>query len=190
MPNSNSRGRIYDLHIHLDTHSPVRFSPSDYYVALLELGIAAAGFVMHDAVPAYEPLEGIAAYFGIECTIPRTGARRRKADYSLAHAASGHDLADLVGDMVRERIDILAHPFAQGTLCSDWGYLLDMMSEHTIAIEYNASYGGPAWIYERADANGVQITFGSDAHAPDQLSIDMPPFVTPISELPFAAHRV
>jgi len=159
-------------------------------VTLLELGIATAGFVMHDATPACEPLEGIAAYFGIERTIPRTGARHMKADYSLAHATCGHDLADLVGNMVRERIDILAHPFAPGVLCSDWDYLLDMMSEHTIAIEYNASYGGPAWLYEQAESQGVQITFGSDAHSPDQLSIDIPPFITPLSELPFVARRV
>jgi hypothetical protein len=31
----------------------------------------------------------------------------------------------------------------------------------------------------------VQVTFGSDAHSPGQLSTDIPSFVTPISELPF-----
>jgi hypothetical protein len=188
MQSSNSRGRTYDLHIHLDTHTPHRYSASDYYVSLLELDVPVAGFVLHDAVPAREQLDGITTFFGIEHTIPGRVRRRKDADYSLAHVMAGHDLVEIIDDMARARIDILAHPFSTATWCSDWEYLLGMMAQRSIAIEYNASYGGPDWLYERACERGVQVTFGSDAHSPGQLSTDIPSFVTPISELPFTGN--
>ncbi len=185
MRNNNfyGKGKNYDLHIHFDTHVGKRYSILDYALPIIEQEREIIGFVKHSGKPDFKKVLDFEVLYGIELRFPIVGHIAKGYDYRLAHVSDGFDILDLIDLIAKKKIDIIAHPLTQNTWCSDWEYLFEALLEHGIALEYNAKYSSDETLYQSAVNKGVSVSFGSDAHAPNESYCIIPKFVTPFEEL-------
>ena len=165
---------IYDLHVHINPHADAgEIYEYDMYAKMRNMDVV--GFVIHytphlpertlknfrDMISTFsiESLAGVEIHYPSR-KIP-TGF-----DYYLYHFSN----TTLEVDMLRnlEKV-IIAHPFAYGMRIPD--EILPVLSEKNIAIEYNSAHFTSKLMgfYEKCKKEGVEITFGSDAHSPQEI---------------------
>ncbi len=90
----------------------------------------------------------------------------RGFDYYLLHFSNVEVDTDILKHLSNM---IIAHPFAYGMRISE--YVLELLSEKNIALEFNSAHFEEKHIgyYKMAKQRGIQITFGSDAHTPQEI---------------------
>ncbi len=165
---------IYDLHVHINPHADAgEIYEYDMYAKMRNMDIV--GFVIHytpkipektlrnfrDMISTFS----IKSLVGVELYYP---PRKIPSgfDYHLYHFSN----ITLEADMLRnaEKI-IIAHPFAYGMYVPD--DVLDILNEKNIAVEYNSAHFTSNLIgfYKKCKERGIDITFGSDAHSPQEI---------------------
>ena len=164
----------YDLHVHINPHADMgELYEYDMYAKMRNMNLV--GFVIHytpsipertlrnfrDLISTFS----INSLAGVEVYYP---PRKIPSgfDYYLYHFSNVLIEADMLKNM--ERV-IIAHPFAYGMYLPE--DVLPVLQEKEIAVEYNSAHFLPNLIsfYKKCKERGIDITFGSDAHTPQEI---------------------
>jgi len=182
---------VYDLHIHINPHAAEgEIYEYDTYAKMLHLDYV--GFVTHYTPSMPEKLlrdfRDIISTFtsnalaGVELHYPIKKVPRG-FDYYILHFSNIMLDADILN---RFHSMIIAHPFAYGMQISE--SLIPLFNKNELAIEYNSAHykNSMREFYNACKEQGIQITFGSDAHSPSEMGEGFDyasRYITPFREL-------
>ncbi len=182
---------IYDLHVHINPHAEEgKIYEYDTYAKMLHLDVV--GFVTHYTPTMPEKLLrnfrdmistfSIPALAGVEIYHPPKKLPKN-FDYYLIHFSNVAIDADILG---KYEDVIIAHPFAYGARISE--EVLPILKKRNIGVEFNSSHYSEKHreFYKKSKEEGINITFGSDAHSPQEMGEgfeNAKEFITPFKSL-------
>lgn len=202
---------MYDLHVHIVGHgrSGDYSSVIDSYVLQAELlGLEALGLVDHfpyrvgdvkrvrdkiqEKIQYYKRNADILIVYGAEVYLPSNVRIPKYFDYSLGHIRRGYNLEEAFKMAKQKNVDIIAHPCAYGSFCTE---SIEEYTSSKTALELSEKTLThlPQWLYEKAVSLNIPLTLGSDAHIPEEMGfygvVERKLKWTPLSELPFVEER-
>ena len=182
---------IYDLHVHINPHAEEgEIYEYDTYARMLHMDLV--GFVIHYTPTMPEKLLknfrdilstfSIRTLAGLEIHYPPKKFPKG-FDYYLLHFSNIAIEADM---LKRYQKVIIAHPFAYGSKISE--DVLPILKDRKIGVEFNSSHYNDKfrWFYEKCKEHGINVTFGSDAHTPQEMGEGFEKgkdFITPMEHL-------
>ncbi len=181
----------YDFHVHYPLHADEgTIEMYELYAKMKNLELV--GFVIHydpkiskkelkdyvDTVSSFS----IRTLCGVELYYP-AGKIPAGFDFYLLHFSNILVDADILSKL--EDV-IIAHPFAYGMRMDESA--IPLLIRNNIGVEYNSAHYTPNLksFYEKLRNEGVNITFGSDAHSPYEIGEGYDAarqFITPFEKL-------
>ncbi len=184
----------YDLHIHL----PQAISDdvlTAYEIAIRNSGLKVGGFVIHytekygkrnfkNLVDVVETL-GVKSIAGVEIYYPSTTVPSG-AEYTLIHFRDIIIEHEAILKISKLNNPIIAHPLSYNSNFTSEA--MQILKKYGITVEYNSAHirADMHQFYSTLKADGVEISFGSDAHTPYEICAGFEQareFITPVDEL-------